>query len=62
MLLNIKTFLFYFLCLNLSAQVLPKGFVFLDEEIPNIKVELRYATKNNFTGKIMKAITQRKRQ
>ena len=54
MLLNIKTlFVCLFISYNLSGQLLPEGFVFLDEEIPNIKVELKYATKNNFTGKIV---------
>lgn len=62
MLLNIKTlFIIFFMSLNLSAQVLPKGFVFLDEEIPNIKVELRYATKNNFTGKIVEGYYSKKK-
>ena len=39
MLLNIKAlFIFFFMSFNLSAQLLPEGFVFLDEEIPNIKL------------------------
>ena len=37
---------------NLSAQLLPEGFVFLDEEIPNIRVELRYATKKILPEKL----------
>ena len=46
---------------NISAQLLPKGFVFLDEEIPNIRVELRYATKKNFTGKIVDGYYSKKK-
>ena len=54
MYLNFKTLsVFFFISFNLSGQTLPKGFVFLDKEIPNIKVELNYATINNFTGKIV---------
>lgn len=34
----------------LMAQ-LPEGFVIIDEHIPDIKVELRYAESNNFVGK-----------
>ena len=62
MLLNIKTlFVFFFISYNLSGQILPEGFVFLDEEIPNIKVELKYATKNNFTGKIVEGYYSNKK-
>ena len=32
------------------ATELPPGFVYLDEAIPNIAVELRYITENNFLG------------
>lgn len=34
-----------------SSTNLPQGFVYVDEIIPDIKVELRYAGKNNFIGK-----------
>lgn len=62
MLLNIKAlFIFFFMSFNLSAQLLPEGFVFLDEEIPNIRVELRYATKKNFTGKIVEGYYSKKK-
>ena len=33
------------------AQELPKEFVFLEDEIPNLIVELRYASRDNFMGK-----------
>ncbi|MCF6279838.1 MAG: M15 family metallopeptidase [Flavobacteriaceae bacterium] len=43
--------LFLFLsCLNVSAQ-LPIGFVYVTDEIPSIKVELRYFSSDNFVGK-----------
>ncbi len=32
-------------------KTLPKGFVYITDEIPKIRVELRYATKHNFVGK-----------
>lgn len=37
-------------CLPALAQ-LPQGFVYLDEAIPTIKLELRYATDDNFVGR-----------
>ncbi len=36
---------------TIAFAQLPKGFVFVEEIIPNIKVELRYITTNNFVGK-----------
>lgn len=35
----------------LSAWALPEGFVYLDEAIPGIRVDLRYAGANNFVGR-----------
>ena len=29
---------------------LPDGFVYLDEAVPNLVIDLRYATENNFVG------------
>ncbi len=40
----------FFLSLNLYAQ-LPKGFVYVKDEIPTIQIELRYFSDNNFIGK-----------
>ena len=34
-----------------KAQDLPKGFVYLEDIAPSIKVELRYLSNNNFIGK-----------
>lgn len=34
-----------------AAQTLPEGFVYLDDVIPGIKLEMRYYTDNNFTGR-----------
>ena len=45
---------FSFLLLFISTiafSQLPKGFVYLSDVIPNIKIELRYFTPNNFVGK-----------
>jgi D-alanyl-D-alanine dipeptidase len=33
-----------------TSQTLPEGFVYLDDVIPGIKLEMRYYTDNNFTG------------
>ena len=40
--------------LSLYCQKLPEGFVFLSEEIPELVVELRYASKDNFMGREIK--------
>ena len=32
---------------------LPEGFVYLDKIIPDIVLEMRYASKNNFTGRVI---------
>jgi D-alanyl-D-alanine dipeptidase len=34
-----------------AAQPLPEGFVYLDDVIPGVKLEMRYYTENNFTGR-----------
>lgn len=33
------------------AVNLPEGFVYVDDLIPNVRIELRYFTKNNFLGR-----------
>ena len=42
--------LFFTAYLNVFAQ-LPEGFVYVTDVIPDIKIELRYITSNNFVGK-----------
>ena len=37
--------------IHLSGQTLPEGFVFLENEIPNLIVDLRYSKDDNFLGK-----------
>lgn len=37
--------------IHLSGQTLPEGFVFLENEIPNLMVDLRYSKDENFLGK-----------
>jgi D-alanyl-D-alanine dipeptidase len=39
------------LSLSLRAESLPKGFVYIKEQIPNIELELRYNSTNNFLGR-----------
>ena len=50
----ISVLLFVWICL-LSAQVragdLPQGFVYVKEYLPDVQVDLRYFSKNNFVGK-----------
>ena len=41
--------LFLFICFNVYSQ-LPKGFVYAEHIIPNLEVELRYYSDNNFVG------------
>jgi D-alanyl-D-alanine dipeptidase len=45
-----STFLFVFICFCSFAQ-LPEGFVYVKTVVPDIDVELRYNTSNNFVGK-----------
>ena len=40
--------------IHLSGQTLPEGFVFLENEIPNLIVDLRYSKDDNFMGKKVK--------
>lgn len=44
------TFLFLFVCFGAFAQ-LPDGFVYVKTIIPDLDIELRYNTTNNFVGK-----------
>lgn len=36
-----------------SGVNLPEGFVYVDKVIPNIVLDMRYASKNNFTGRVI---------
>jgi len=45
---KLSIFLFTF-CLNIFAQ-LPKGFVYLRDVAPDVIIELRYCSNNNFVG------------
>ncbi len=44
----------------LSAQKLPEGFTYLKKENPTLILDLRYATSENFTGKIVTGYTSEK--
>ncbi len=39
-----------FLCVQAGAQNLPDGFVYVEDRIPDIKVDMRYFSGNNFIG------------
>lgn len=47
----LKTLLFFY-CFVSFAQ-LPKGFVYVNDVIPDLNVELRYYTSNNFVGGVI---------
>jgi D-alanyl-D-alanine dipeptidase len=51
---NIMFFLTFLCSLIFSGQALPKGFVYLENIAPSIKIELRYLSENNFIGKPIK--------
>ena len=44
----------------LSAQKLPEGFTYLKIENPTLILDLRYATSENFTGKVVTGYTSEK--
>ena len=44
-------FIFFSLCCLFSTAQLPKTFVYVNDIIPDLDVELRYNTSNNFVGK-----------
>ncbi|GAB7257388.1 M15 family metallopeptidase [Polaribacter sp. OB-PA-B3] len=48
---SISILLVFLFSISLVAQKLPEGFVYLDNIIPTVKVELRYFSNNNFIGK-----------
>lgn len=43
--------LFYLLFTTCCFAQLPKGFVYVEDNIPTIQLDLRYASSNNFVGK-----------
>ncbi len=46
-----RFFLVFIFCFpTFIVAQLPKGFVYLEDEVPNIKIELRYCLLNNFVG------------
>lgn len=40
-------------CLAQERHGLPEGFVYLDEAVPGIVIELKYATEDNFVGQVI---------
>ena len=53
---NFVLVLFSLFCLNAFSQ-LPDGFVYVKEVIPDLEIELRYNTSNNFVGKPINGYT-----
>ena len=49
---KIGILLLFLYTLSVQAQ-LPKGFVYVLDEIPTIKIELRYFSENNFVGSVI---------
>ena len=49
--MKLKLTLLFVLTANLIFAQLPEGFVYVKKEIPDIQIELRYFTNNNFVGK-----------
>jgi len=52
--ISFQIILIFFFQFSFSQQKLQKGFVYLDEIIPNIVFDLRYGSEDNFTGEIVK--------
>ncbi len=48
--MKLKLNILFVLITNLLFAQLPKGFVYVEKKIPDIKTELRYFTNNNFIG------------
>ena len=49
--MRLKFILLFILFQQVLFAQLPKGFTYVNKEIPDIKLELRYAGTNNFVGK-----------
>ncbi|MEZ4795844.1 MAG: M15 family metallopeptidase [Flavobacteriaceae bacterium] len=47
----VRLFYLLFFFFGIASAQLPKGFVYVEDVIPTIKVELRYFSNNNFLGK-----------
>ncbi len=56
---RVVLFLFFILT-TINSKELPKGFVYIKEQIPNIEIELRYNSTNNFLGKKVKGYNSNK--
>tara|TARA_X000001036_G_C20512465_1_gene738695 strand:+ start:66 stop:755 length:690 start_codon:yes stop_codon:yes gene_type:complete len=52
--ISFQIILIFFFQFSFSQQKPQKGFVYLDEIIPNIVFDLRYGSEDNFTGEIVK--------
>ena len=48
------------LFITLSFAQLPKGFVYVKDIVPDVKVELRYCTDNNFVGEVIDGYIENK--
>ena len=48
-----KTILLLFFATALFSQTIAEGFVDISKSVPNIVIELRYASENNFVGQVI---------
>jgi D-alanyl-D-alanine dipeptidase len=55
---NIKYVLFFFIISCHSSTNIPKGFVLLSDEVPDLLIDLRYATSENFMGRAVKGYSR----
>lgn len=46
-----RVLIFFFFSFNIASAQLSSDFVYVQDQIPSIKVELRYFSSNNFVGK-----------
>ncbi len=53
-------FTFLLCSLSFTGDVLPGGFVYVEEYIPSLQIELRYTSKNNFMGRPVRGYEARK--
>jgi len=45
---------FFLIIITTNSQQLQDGFVYVQNEIPTIQIELRYFSSNNFIGNLLK--------
>lgn len=58
--MRIKLALIITAFIGLSLAQLPDGFVYVEDVVPSIKLELRYCTENNFVGQVIDGYIEHK--